>query len=65
MTVITDNRTEILEVVVTPTQVYLKYKIRGSPISGTGVLPKDTVITQEYSIQNTQLIKIREDIQSI
>lgn len=62
---IADNKIEILEVVVTPTQVCLKYKIRGSSISGTGVLAKDTVVTQEYQVQNTQLMKIREDIQLV
>ncbi len=58
------EKLEILEVVVANNTVLLKYKMKNMPISGTGMLPKDTIVTQTYQVLDNQLIKTKEQIET-
>ncbi len=62
---ITNEKIEILEVSVLSKAVTIKYKIKEPAISGTGDLPKDTLITVQYEVIDNQLISTYENIKVV
>ncbi len=62
---IANEKMEILEVSVLPKAITIKYKIKEPAISGTGDLPKDSLIIMQYEVIDNQLISTYESIKVV